>query len=176
MVLFAVNAGMRDSNVCGLQWLWEVPVAEIGRSLFEFPPEAFKSKKAHVVILNNVVWSILQIQRGKHPIWVFPYRGKSIRKLNNNRWQDARRAAGLTSLRIHDLRHTYGARFAGRWRFGRGPRRTAGSRVSIDAGVLCESRHWPSDQPCESRDGARLNRDHRKLGMEGCWPAEPVDK
>jgi len=32
MALFAVNTGLRDSNVCGLQWTWEVPVPEIGRS------------------------------------------------------------------------------------------------------------------------------------------------
>jgi len=34
MALFAVNTGLRDSNVCGLQWTWEVVVPEIGRSVF----------------------------------------------------------------------------------------------------------------------------------------------
>ena len=29
MALFAVNTGLRDSNVCGLQWTWEVFVPEI---------------------------------------------------------------------------------------------------------------------------------------------------
>jgi integrase len=28
MALFAVNTGLRDSNVCGLQWQWEVAVPE----------------------------------------------------------------------------------------------------------------------------------------------------
>ena len=32
MALFAVNTGLRDSNVCGLQWSWEVPLPEIGRA------------------------------------------------------------------------------------------------------------------------------------------------
>jgi len=32
MVLFAVNTGLRDSNVCGLQWTWEIFVREVGRS------------------------------------------------------------------------------------------------------------------------------------------------
>src|ERR1700681_1365967 len=53
MVLFAVNTGLRDSNVCGLEWAWEVPVPEVGRSVFVIPPEAFKAKRAHVVILND---------------------------------------------------------------------------------------------------------------------------
>lgn len=72
MALFAVNTGLRDSNVCGLQWQWEVPVPEVGRSVFVVPPEAFKTKRPHVVVLNDVAWSIIETQRGKHPIWVFP--------------------------------------------------------------------------------------------------------
>src|SRR5438552_7119311 len=72
MALFAVNTGLRESNVCGLEWTWEVPVPEIGRSVFVIPPEAFKSKRAHVAILNDVAWSIIEEQRGQHPIWVFP--------------------------------------------------------------------------------------------------------
>ena len=72
MALFAVNTGLRDSNVCGLQWQWEVPVPEVGRGVFVIPPEAFKTKRPHVVILNDVAWSIIESQRGKHPIWVFP--------------------------------------------------------------------------------------------------------
>ena len=54
MALFAVNTGLRDSNVCGLQWQWEVAVREVGRSVFVIPPEAFKTKRPHVVILNDV--------------------------------------------------------------------------------------------------------------------------
>ena len=63
MALFAVNTGLRDSNVCGLQWTWEVAVPELGRSVFVIPPEAFKTKRPHVVILNDVAWSIIEAQR-----------------------------------------------------------------------------------------------------------------
>ena len=49
---------------------------EVGRSVFVIPPEAFKSKRAHVVILNDAAWSIVQAQRGLDPIWVFPHRGR----------------------------------------------------------------------------------------------------
>jgi hypothetical protein len=43
MVLFAVNTGLRESNVCGLRWSWEVFISEVGRSVFVIPPEAFKA-------------------------------------------------------------------------------------------------------------------------------------
>ncbi|MES2102247.1 MAG: hypothetical protein V4569_20660 [Pseudomonadota bacterium] len=56
MALFAVNTGLRDSNVCGLEWSWEVHVPEIDRSVFVVPTEAFKSKRPHVVILNDIAW------------------------------------------------------------------------------------------------------------------------
>ncbi len=110
MALFAVNTGLRDSNVCGLQWQWEVAVPEVGRSVFVIPPEAFKTKRPHVVILNDVACSIIESQRGKHPIWVFPYRGRRIGKMNNNGWQQARHEVGLPLVRVHDLRHSVACR------------------------------------------------------------------
>lgn len=110
MVLFAVNTGLRDNNVCGLEWTWEVFVPEVARSVFIVPAEAFKSRRDHVVILNDAAWSIVQTQRGLHPIWVFPFRGQRIGTMNNTGWQKARRAVGLRGVRIHDLRHTFACR------------------------------------------------------------------
>jgi integrase len=91
MVLFAVNTGARESNVCRLEWAWEVKVPEVERSVFVIPPESFKSKRAHVVILNDAAWSIIEEQRGKDPIWVFPHRGKPVGTMNNTAWQRATR-------------------------------------------------------------------------------------
>ena len=110
MALFAVNTGLRDSNLCRLEWAWEVAVPEIGRSVFVIPPEAFKAKRGHVVVLNDVAWSIVQAQRGIDPIWVFAHRGKPVGTLNNTAWQAARRAVDLPRVRVHDLRHTYASR------------------------------------------------------------------
>lgn len=90
MVLFTVNTGLRESNACKLQWPWEVSVPEVGRSVFVIPPETFKSKSDDVAILNDVAWSIVEAQRGSHPIWVFPYRGKAVATMNNTAWQRAR--------------------------------------------------------------------------------------
>jgi len=69
---------LRDSNVCGLEWTWEVAVPELGRSVFVIPPEAFKTERPHVVTLNDVAWSIVKAQRSIHPIWLFPFRGRRI--------------------------------------------------------------------------------------------------
>lgn len=110
MALFAVNTGLRNSNVCGLRWNWEVPVPEIGRSVFVIPAESIKTKRPHVVILNDAAWSIVQAQRGQHPIWIFTYRGHPIGTMNNNGWQQARREAGVPAVRVHDLRHTFACR------------------------------------------------------------------
>jgi hypothetical protein len=87
MALLAVNSGLRESNVSGLQWTWEVTVEEVGRSVFVIPPEAFNAKPAHVVILNDVAWSIIETQRGKHPTWVFPRIGKPVSSMNDTAWQ-----------------------------------------------------------------------------------------
>lgn len=110
MALFAINTGLRQSNLCGLQWTWEVAVPEIARSVFVIPAEAFKTKRPHVAILNDVAWSIIKAQRGLHPIWVFPFHGKRMSRMNNNGWRLARRNAGLPLVRVHDLRHSFGAR------------------------------------------------------------------
>lgn len=128
MALFAVNSGLRDENVCGLRWEWEVNVPEVGRSVFLIPPEFHKtgrtSKRPLVVILNDAAWSILNEQRGRHDVYVFVYRQERkknfdlapamqyhrIGTMNNNAWQTARAKVGLSGVRVHDTRATYATR------------------------------------------------------------------
>ena len=74
------------------------------------PREEFKSRRPHVVVLNDAAWSIVQAQRGKHRQWVFPFRGKRVTRMNDTAWKRARRRAGLSSVRVHDLRHTFATR------------------------------------------------------------------
>lgn len=110
MALFAVNTGLRESNVCGLQWQWEVAVPQIGRSVFVVPLDSYKSKRSHVVILNDVAWSIVNAQRGKHPIWVFPLGSERLSRMNGTTWRKARVECKLPLVRVHDLRHTFACR------------------------------------------------------------------
>lgn len=110
MVLFAINTGLRDENVCGLRWAWETPIPEVGRSVFIVPAGDYKTAVNHVVILNDAAWRIIEAQRGQHPEFVFAYSGHRVGTMNNNGWQHARVKVGLDSVRIHDLRHTYASR------------------------------------------------------------------
>jgi integrase len=64
-VLFALNTGARDDNVCGLRWEWEVHVPELKRSVFKVPAAEFKGKRDHVLILNDAAWDIVEAQRGQ---------------------------------------------------------------------------------------------------------------
>lgn len=110
MIVFAINTGLRDNNVCGLRWEWEVAVPEAGRSVFLIPASEFKTTYNHVAILNDIAWEVIEGQRGKSDCWVFPYRGKRIETINNSSYQRARSTAGLKDLRVHDLRHTFATR------------------------------------------------------------------
>lgn len=41
---------------------------------------------------------------------VFTYKGKPVGTINNSARKRARRDAGLTQVRVHDLKHTFGRR------------------------------------------------------------------
>ena len=174
MALFAVNTGLRDSNVCGLQWTWEVALLEFGRSVFVIPPEAFKTKRSHVVVLNDIAWSIVNAQRSLHPIWVFPFRGRRINTMNNSGWQEARRDVGLPLVRVHDLRHSFGCRLRAAGVSVEGSRSTARPCQSFDGRSLCECRCWPptgtsesASRPKRYTDGVtRRRRPARTWGRE----------
>lgn len=124
MVEFTVNTGARDENVCGLRWEWERPVPELKRSVFVIPPEHFKTNRSHVLVLNDAAWRIVERQRGKHGTYVFVWRRERVKNIeqepamefhrigtmNNTAFQAARKTTGLETVRVHDLRHTFGQR------------------------------------------------------------------
>jgi integrase len=62
------------------------------------------------VILNRVARSVVDKVRGQHDEFVFTFRGNPVYQMNNTAWQRARRQVGLSQLRIHDLKHTFGRR------------------------------------------------------------------
>lgn len=142
------------------------------------PPEAFKSKRAHVVILNDVAWSIIETQRGLHPLWVFPYRGKRVSTMNNTAWQRARREEGLQAVRIHDLRHTFACRLRAAGvsvedrevLLGHANHSMAGHYASADVGRLLKQANLVLNRE-ETRTVLRVaNADARELWTKG--PAE----
>ena len=132
MALFKVNTGCREQEVCKLKWDWEIAVAELGTSVFLIPADfggrhersGVKNGDERLVVLNTVAKSIIEKQRGSSKEWVFPYNGTAMHRMNDSAWKKARvRAAklwqeknlrpahpGYQSIRIHDLKHTFGRR------------------------------------------------------------------
>lgn len=120
MALFKVNTGCRDGEVCGLRWEWELQVPELETSIFVIPGDRVKNGQDRVVVLNSVARSVVELQRGLHPVFVFVYSqvrkaGKPpccrpVETMNNTSWQKARARAGLPQVRVHDLKHTFGRR------------------------------------------------------------------
>ncbi len=109
MALFKVNTGTRQEEVCGLKWEYECQVPELDTSVFIIPAKKVKNKKDRLVVLNRVSRSVIEAQRGKHSEYVFTYHGHRIGKINNTAWKKAVKSSGL-SVRVHDLKHTFGRR------------------------------------------------------------------
>src|SRR6266478_3103476 len=130
MTLFKVNTGLREQEVCGLKWGYEVKVPELNTSVFIIPGEKVKNGEERVVVLNRVAKSVVESQRGFHADYVFARVKKEgveplpIKSMNNTAWKAARvRAAdawakehgesapdGFRRVRVHDLKHTFGRR------------------------------------------------------------------
>ncbi|WP_256218289.1 tyrosine-type recombinase/integrase [Pseudomonas sp. URMO17WK12:I12] len=139
MALYKVNTGCREQEVCKLEWTWEIAVPELNTSVFLIPPgfggrsarAGVKNRDERLVVLNDVAKSVIEQQRGQHPVYVFPF-GKpdgegnetTVHRMNDSAWKKARiRAAkkwqekflrpahdGFARIRIHDLKHTFGRR------------------------------------------------------------------
>lgn len=110
MATFKVNTGTREQEVCSLRWDWEVPVPELGTSVFLIPGPRVKNREERLVILNDVALSVVESCRGKHPERIFTYEGAPVNSMNNSGWVHARERAELPLVRVHDLKHTFGRR------------------------------------------------------------------
>ena len=132
MAMFKVNTGCREQEVCKLRWDWEIYVPELDTSVFLIPAgfggrretSGVKNGEDRLVVLNGVARSVIEKQRGLSKEWVFPYDGTGMHRMNDSAWKKARvRAAkmwqekylrpallGFASIRVHDLKHTFGRR------------------------------------------------------------------
>jgi len=124
MALFKVNTGLREQEVVNLRWIWEVPVPELDTSVFVVPRAYVKNGLDRFVVLNRVAKSVIDGCRGEHPEFVFTRAGQPITRIYNSGWKAARRRAstryasefgrscpkGFRSIRVHDLKHSYGHR------------------------------------------------------------------
>ena len=105
---------------------------ELGISVFLIPADfGNRHKRADVkngdermVVVNSVAKSIIDKQRGLNKEWVFSYNGNAMLRMNDSASKKARVGAaklwqeenlrpahpGYLSIRIHDLKHTFGRR------------------------------------------------------------------
>ncbi|QSA98481.1 site-specific integrase [Methylococcus sp. EFPC2] len=110
MVLFALNTGMRDQEICGLRWDAECKVQGRDASVFIIEEDAAKNGHERIVPLNAVARAIVDSRRGKAGEFVFGYEGGKLGRMGGKAWSKGRKAVNLQGVRIHDLRHTFGMR------------------------------------------------------------------
>ncbi len=103
MVRFSLATGIRKGNVTGLEW----SQVDLERRCAWIHPDQAKARRAIAVPLNRDAMLVLRQQLGKHPCYVFTYRGKRITQVNTKAWTAALERAGITDFRWHDLRHTW---------------------------------------------------------------------
>jgi integrase len=116
-VLFAVNTGCREQEVCGMRWEWEVEVPELDTSVFVLPESETKTRTDRIVVLNSIAHRIVEARREQRGAsgYVFEYRGKRLGTLRTSAWRRAWTRAGLPEdpmvmKGVHNLRHTCGRR------------------------------------------------------------------
>ena len=110
MAVFAVNSGCRDREICSLRWDWEVDVPQLGTKVFIIPAGWVKNGEERLVVLNSAARSIVEARRGTHSTYVFTYEGRPIGRMLTSGWIRARQRTGLSQVRVHDLKHTFGRR------------------------------------------------------------------
>lgn len=89
MSLFKVNTGCREQEVCQLRSEWEIPVPELGTSVFIVPGAVVKNREARLIVLNRAAKSVVDEMCGTHPTHVFSYRGRPVTKIYNSAWKRA---------------------------------------------------------------------------------------
>ena len=70
-------------------------------------PDQAKARKAISVPWSDVAIMVIRQQIGRHPVYVFSYRGRPVVQVNTKVWRTALQRTGITDFRWHDLRHTW---------------------------------------------------------------------
>lgn len=118
-ILVSIHSGLRESELLKLTW----GDVRFGEGLLVV--RETKGGRDRVVPMNETLRATLEAQPRKvvtdkdgRPM-ASPYcftsdTGTRYERFNNTTWRKALAAAGITSFRWHDLRHTYGSRLAQR--------------------------------------------------------------
>lgn len=98
MVVLALHTGMRRGEILGLTW----ERVEIERGVVTL--RRTKSGTERRVPLNA---DAVEALRGQPRAGAYVFGGEAPYRDNKNGWRSARRRAGLSGVRFHDLRHTW---------------------------------------------------------------------
>lgn len=86
MVIFALNTGLRESELTQLKWSEEIRK----QGIFVLAGERTKNGEDRIVPLNSAAKAIIEAQRGKHEEYVFTYKGQPVKRINGSAWRKAR--------------------------------------------------------------------------------------
>lgn len=103
IVAFSLETGLRKRNVLQLEW----SQVDLRRRVAWIHADQAKGRKPIPVPLSPTACAFLEQERGRHGVYVFTYRGTTIRESNTRAWRDALKRAGIRNFRWHDLRHTW---------------------------------------------------------------------
>lgn len=135
MMLYKVNVGGREQEICRLMWEWKKEIPELGISIFLIPKGVTKNKEARLHVMNAVASAVIERRYKARPsshdkrcashdgkpcnclmTYVFGFRGLKVGKMNTKAWRNAWRRAELppasdsTRAGVHNLKHTFGRR------------------------------------------------------------------
>ena len=103
IVGFAIETGLRHSNVLGLKW----QQVDLDRNCAWIYGDESKSGQSIPVPLSEKAISIIRSQQGINETFVFTYQGKQVKQANTRAFRNTLKRAGIENFRFHDLRHTW---------------------------------------------------------------------
>jgi integrase len=112
IVRLLLLSGARRGEIFAMQWA----DVDLGKGLWSKPPSSTKQKEHHQIPLSAPARQLLsdiraeQTRKHRHglPTYVFPGAGESGHVVELKRaWRSLTKAAGISGLRVHDLRHSH---------------------------------------------------------------------
>lgn len=105
---FILLTGCRRGEALGATW----DQIDLQEGVWTKPPAQTKQRRRHRIPLSRGCLELLELAKGRSPTIVFPGRTGSPLVELKKVFGEICRDAGISSLRIHDLRHTYASYLA----------------------------------------------------------------
>lgn len=105
-IMLSLFTGARKSNVLGMKW----EDIDSDRKVWTVPDSVSKNGEPMTIPLTRIASEVLESRKKAHDVWVFPAKSASGHMENpKKRWATLLSEAGLTNLRLHDLRRSLGS-------------------------------------------------------------------